>query len=233
MLRDHDSELRFTQLCVKGVDVPEVIKNLCRRASYISQEKICPSPRVSARCSRSGVETELTPQRLQCPMDTDPPQEIRRRFGKKVTSFQPLLFTEAHREKFQRSRLHQTVQQFKRFIENYRRHIGCVAVFYAIAGGLFLERAYYYAFAAHHTGITDTTRVGIILSRGTAASISFMFSYILLTMCRNLITFLRETFLNRYVPFDAAVDFHRLIASTAIVLTGRAWGLPPCWLPLL
>jgi hypothetical protein len=78
-----------------------------------------------------------------------------------------------------------------------------------------------YAFAAHHTGITDTTRVGIILSRGTAASISFMFSYILLTMCRNLITFLRETFLNRYIPFDAAVDFHRWIASTAIVLTGR------------
>ncbi|XP_006831758.1 PREDICTED: dual oxidase 1 [Chrysochloris asiatica] len=218
MLRDHDSELRFTQLCVKGVEVPEVIKDLCRRASYISQEKLCPSPRVSARCNRH-LGAELTSQRPQCSMDTDPPQEIRRRFGKKVTSFQPLLFTEAHREKFQRSRRHQTVQQFKRFVENYRRHIGCVAVFYAIAGGLFLERAYYYAFAAHHKGITDTTRVGIILSRGTAASISFMFSYILLTMCRNLITFLRETFLNRYVPFDAAVDFHRLIASTAIILT--------------
>ncbi|XP_004687898.1 PREDICTED: dual oxidase 1 [Condylura cristata] len=219
MLRDHDSELRFTQLCVRGVEVPEVIKDLCRRASYISQEKICPSPRVNARCPRNNLEVELTPQKLQCPVATDPPQEIRRRFGKKITSFQPLLFTEAHREKFQRSRRHQTVQQFKRFIENYRRHIGCVAVFYAITGGLFLERAYYYAFAAHHMGITDTTRVGIILSRGTAASISFMFSYILLTMCRNLITFLRETFLNRYVPFDAAVDFHRLIASTAIVLT--------------
>uniref|UniRef100_A0A452DXP0 NAD(P)H oxidase (H2O2-forming) n=1 Tax=Capra hircus TaxID=9925 RepID=A0A452DXP0_CAPHI len=221
MLRDHDSELRFTQLCVKGVEVPEVIKDLCRRASYISQEKLCPSLRVSARCPQkhADIEVELTPRRLQCPSDTDPPQEIRRRFGKKVTSFQPLLFTEAHREKFQRSRRHQTMQQFKRFVENYRRHIGCLAVFYAIAGGLFLERAYYYAFAAHHKGITDTTRVGIILSRGTAASISFMFSYILLTMCRNLITFLRETFLNRYVPFDAAVDFHRLIASTAIVLT--------------
>ncbi|KFO29689.1 Dual oxidase 1 [Fukomys damarensis] len=84
-----------------------------------------------------------------------------------------------------------------------------------------------YTFAAHHKGITDTTRVGIILSRGTAASISFMFSYMLLTMCRNLITFLRETFLNRYIPFDAAVDFHRLIAYTAIVLTGRAAPLRP------
>ncbi|XP_049990021.1 dual oxidase 1 isoform X2 [Alexandromys fortis] len=219
MLRDHDSDLRFTQLCVKGVEVPEVIKNLCRRASYISQEKICPSPRINAHCARNNIKTEASPQRLQCPMDTDPPQEIRRRFGKKVTSFQPLLFTEAHREKFQHSRRHQTLQQFKRFVENYRRHIGCVAVFYAITGALFLERAYYYAFAAHHSGITDTTRVGIILSRGTAASISFMFSYILLTMCRNLITFLRETFLNRYIPFDAAVDFHRLIASTAIILT--------------
>ncbi|CAH6787971.1 dual oxidase 1 [Phodopus roborovskii] len=219
MLRDHDNDLRFTQLCVKGVEVPEVIKNLCRRASYISQEKICPSPRMSAHCARNATRTEASPQRLQCPRDIDPPQEIRRRFGKKVTSFQPLLFTEAHREKFQHSRRHQTLQQFKRFVENYRRHIGCVAVFYAITGALFLERAYYYAFAAHHSGITDTTRVGIILSRGTAASISFMFSYILLTMCRNLITFLRETFLNRYIPFDAAVDFHRLIASTAIVLT--------------
>ncbi|MEJ1278672.1 hypothetical protein NN561_009594 [Cricetulus griseus] len=222
MLRDHDSDLRFTQLCVKGVEVPEVIKNLCRRASYISQEKLCPSPRMRAHCAPNAIKTEASPQRLQCPTDTDPPQEIRRRFGKKVTSFQPLLFTEAHREKFQHSRRHQTLQQFKRFVENYRRHIGCVAVFYAITGALFLERAYYYAFAAHHSGITDTTRVGIILSRGTAASISFMFSYILLTMCRNLITFLRETFLNRYIPFDAAVDFHRLIASTAIVLTGRS-----------
>lgn len=30
----------LTKLCVAGVEVPEVIKNLCRRASYISQEKI-------------------------------------------------------------------------------------------------------------------------------------------------------------------------------------------------
>ncbi|KAK1339018.1 hypothetical protein QTO34_019687 [Cnephaeus nilssonii] len=247
MLRDHDSELRFTQLCVKGVEVPEVIKDLCRRASYISQDKLCPSPRVSAAVP--AVMSRWSGHRRDCRApghrsspggSTEVWQELRlggergcTRAGSlpesqdllspRVTLFQPLLVTEAHRQKFQRSRRHQTVQQFKRFIENYRRHIGCVAVFYTVAAGLFLERAYYYAFASPPSGIAQTTFVGIILSRGTAASISFMFSYILLTMCRNLITFLRETFLNRYVPFDAAVDFHRLIASTAIVLTGRAW----------
>uniref|UniRef100_A0A7N4PVB5 NAD(P)H oxidase (H2O2-forming) n=1 Tax=Sarcophilus harrisii TaxID=9305 RepID=A0A7N4PVB5_SARHA len=208
MLRDHDSELRFTQLCIKGVEVPEVIKELCRRVSFISQDNIC------------NLVDETPVQIFKCPVNTtDPPQEVRKRFGKKMTSFQPRPFTEAHREKLQRSRWHQTIQQFKRFIENYRRHIACAAIFYIIAGGLFLERVYFYAFAAHHMSITDTSQVGIILSRGTAASISFMFSYILLTMCRNLITFLRETFLNHYVPFDAAVDFHRIIAATAIVLT--------------
>lgn len=30
----------LAQLCVAGVEVPEVIKNFCRRASYISQEKL-------------------------------------------------------------------------------------------------------------------------------------------------------------------------------------------------
>lgn len=53
-----------------------------------------------------------------------------------------------------------------------------------------------------------------------------MYSYILLTMCRNLITFLRETFLNYYIPFDAAVDFHRWIAMGALIFSGRlvTWG---------
>lgn len=63
--------------------------------------------------------------------------------------------------------------------------------------------------------------MGIIISRGSAACISFMYSYILLTMCRNLITVLRETFLNHYIPFDAAVDFHRWVAMAALIFSGR------------
>uniref|UniRef100_A0A452SIP8 NAD(P)H oxidase (H2O2-forming) n=1 Tax=Ursus americanus TaxID=9643 RepID=A0A452SIP8_URSAM len=184
MLRDHDSELRRTQLCVRGGGAGDIFKpNISCRVSFITRT---PGERASHGCRAVGPT--------------------------------PRLYTEALKEKMQRGLLAQKFRQYKRFVENYRRHIVCAAVFSAICAGLFAERAYYYAFASPPSGIAETTRVGIILSRGTAASISFMFSYILLTMCRNLITFLRETFLNRYVPFDAAVDFHRWIAMAAVVL---------------
>ncbi|XP_064425749.1 dual oxidase 2 isoform X2 [Mirounga angustirostris] len=208
MLRDHDSELRFTQLCIKGggVYVRSIFKpNISCRVSFITRT---PGER---SCS----------QKLELPASEAPElggPGLKKRFGKKAGGPTPRLYTEALKEKMQRGLLAQKLRQYKRFVENYRRHIVCVAVFSAICAGLFAERAYYYAFASPPSGIAETTFVGIILSRGTAASISFMFSYILLTMCRNLITFLRETFLNRYVPFDAAVDFHRWIAMAAVVL---------------
>uniref|UniRef100_A0A8C8SKZ3 NAD(P)H oxidase (H2O2-forming) n=1 Tax=Pelusios castaneus TaxID=367368 RepID=A0A8C8SKZ3_9SAUR len=177
MLRDHDRELRFTQLCVKG-QCGVFKQNMSNRVSFINKSK-----------------TNGTTLR------------------------QPYLYTEAQRTRYQRSKVYQKIQQFKRFVENYRRHIACVVLFSAITAGVFAERAYYYAFASPATGIAETTFVGIVISRGAAASISFMYSYILLTMCRNLITFLRETFLNRYIPFDAAVDFHRWVAMGAVIFS--------------
>lgn len=60
-----------------------------------------------------------------------------------------------------------------------------------------------------------------MVSRGSAAAISFLFPYMLLTVSRNSITKLRETFLNRYIPFDAAIDCHRFMAMSAIVLSGQ------------
>uniref|UniRef100_A0A8V5HAZ8 NAD(P)H oxidase (H2O2-forming) n=1 Tax=Melopsittacus undulatus TaxID=13146 RepID=A0A8V5HAZ8_MELUD len=168
MLRDHDNELRLTQLCIKG-----------RWAGAL--------PPVFAR----------------------------------VNQYQLHLYTEAKRKKYERNKVQQKIQEFKRFVENYRRHIVCVVLFSAITTGVFVERAYYYAFASPSTGIAQTTFVGIIISRGSAACISFMYSYILLTMCRNLITVLRETFLNHYIPFDAAVDFHRWVAMVALIFSGH------------
>ncbi|XP_027725983.1 dual oxidase 2-like [Vombatus ursinus] len=207
MLRDHDSDLRLTQLCVKGV--PDIFKqNISNRVSFIDKNR-------TGGIYSNGVEILSSET-----SETSEPGSagMRKRFGKKAHTYTPRLYTEAQREKLQRGKLSQKLQQFKRFVENYRRHIVCVAIFSAISAGVFTMQAYYYAFASPSTGISQTTLVGIILSRGTAASVSFMFSYILLTMCRNLITFLRETFINRYVPFDAAVDFHRWIAMAAVIL---------------
>ena len=62
---------------------------------------------------------------------------------------------------------------------------------------------------------------GISLTRGAAAAISFTFSLLLLTMCRNSITLLRGTFINLYVPFDSHVTFHKLVAYTALFFSGK------------
>ncbi|XP_048812014.1 dual oxidase 2 [Lagopus muta] len=207
MLRDHDNELRLTQLCIRGV--PEVFKqNVHNRVSFIKKEP---------RGTTSDREDPNQGMVAHC-MDQEG-HELRKRPGRKVNQYQLHLYTEAQRKKYQQNKVQQKIQEFKRFIENYRRHIVCVVLFSAITTGLFVERAYYYAFASPSTGIAQTTFVGIIISRGSAACISFLYSYILLTMCRNLITILRETFLNCYIPFDAAVDFHRWIAMAALIFS--------------
>ncbi|XP_053129203.1 dual oxidase 2-like isoform X1 [Hemicordylus capensis] len=207
MLRDHDNELRLTQLCVKGV--PERFRqNMNNRVSFINKDK---GNNLLLNQERPPIWGGMVP--------LEDHTELRKRPGKKLSFNQPHLYTEARRERYQRSKVHQSIQQFKRFIENFRRHIICVVIFSAITAGVFVERAYYYGFASPPTGIADTTFVGILISRGAGASISFLYSFILLTMCRNFITFLRETFLNRYIPFDSAVDFHRWIATGALIFS--------------
>ncbi|NXW00161.1 DUOX2 oxidase, partial [Fregetta grallaria] len=229
MLRDHDSELRLTQLCIKGqwaeaLGVPEVLKqNLHNRVSFIKKKE--PKGHSSIP-NRTISEEEKDPNLYTVSHYVEREgQELRKRPGKntplfaRVNQYQLHLYTEAQRKKYERNKVQQKIQEFKRFIENYRRHIVCVVLFSAITAGVFVERAYYYAFASPSTGIAQTTFVGIIISRASAASISFMYSYILLTMCRNLITVLRETFLNHYIPFDAAVDFHRWVAMAALIFS--------------
>uniref|UniRef100_A0A4W6D0R9 NAD(P)H oxidase (H2O2-forming) n=1 Tax=Lates calcarifer TaxID=8187 RepID=A0A4W6D0R9_LATCA len=169
LLRDHEKELQFAQLNVKGW------KNRDQRVSFI-----CPTNRLSTST--------------------------------------PKVYVKPKREQYIRNPVQQKIQHFKRFIENYRRHIVCFIIVYGISAGVALERCYYYGLQAESTGIPETSVVGIIVSRGSAAAISFLFPYMLLTVCRNLITLCRETFLNRYIPFDAAIDFHRFMAMTAIIL---------------
>ncbi|KAJ7311206.1 hypothetical protein JRQ81_006817 [Phrynocephalus forsythii] len=215
MLRDHHNELRCTQLYLKGVS-DKYRQNMNNQVSFIYKDKDnslpCSFPLHRQRETPLILNGAVTPEEGHGP-------ELRKRPGKRP-SFPPAnLYTEARRERYPRGRIRQKIQQFKRFIENYRRHIICVMIVSAITAGVFAERAYFYGFPSSPKGIGETTFVGIIVSRGAAASISFLYSFILLTMCRNFITFLRETFFNRYIPFDSAVDFHRWIATAALIFS--------------
>uniref|UniRef100_A0A3P9PLI5 NAD(P)H oxidase (H2O2-forming) n=1 Tax=Poecilia reticulata TaxID=8081 RepID=A0A3P9PLI5_POERE len=163
LLKDHEKELQFAQLNVKG------LRKFGLKVTY----------RVTFKTLQSVFFVLFTIRKLFPP---------------------PTVYVKPNREQYIRNPVQQKVQQFKRFIENYRRHIVCFIVVFA-------------------TGVPESTVMGIIVARGTAAGISFLYPYILLTVCRNLITLLRETFLNRYIPFDAAIDLHRIMAMTAIVLS--------------
>jgi len=70
-----------------------------------------------------------------------------------------------------------------------------------------------------HKGLRSITGYGVSITRGAAAGMSFTFSLLLLTMCRNIITCLRETVFNLYIPFDSHVEFHKIVAYTALLFT--------------
>jgi dual oxidase len=46
------------------------------------------------------------------------------------------------RDHYERNPIQQKIQEFKRFVENYRRHIVCFLVVYGIVAGVIIERCY-------------------------------------------------------------------------------------------
>lgn len=69
---------------------------------------------------------------------------------------------------------------------------------------------------AEHTDLRHIMGVGIAVTRGSAASLSFCYSILLLTMSRNLLTKLKEFSLQQYIPLDAHIQFHKIAACTAL-----------------
>ncbi|XP_036432005.1 dual oxidase 2 [Colossoma macropomum] len=203
LLKDHENILQFAQLNIKGMEMHSKNRQVQPRVSFMLRDKNSSPFEKDAEFMHS------------YPVDVG--QELRQR--KKLGFSSPKVYVKPQREHFIRSPVQQKIQQFKRFVENYRRHIVCLVVIYGITAGVALDRCWHYGLQADSTGVPETSIVGIIVSRGSAAAVSFLFPYMLLTVCRNLITIFRETFLNRYIPFDSAIDLHRHMAMTAIILT--------------
>ena len=82
-----------------------------------------------------------------------------------------------------------------------------------------------YSIEREHRGLRRIAGYGVTVTRGAASAMMFTYSSLLVTMCRNLITKLRETFLHRYVPFDSALAMHKYIAFWALFFSGM-YGRP-------
>ncbi|XP_049777239.1 dual oxidase [Schistocerca cancellata] len=101
------------------------------------------------------------------------------------------------------------------YLEENRQNIFYLFVFYVITVALFIERFIHYSFMAEHTDLRHIMGVGIAITRGSAASLSFCYSLLLLTMSRNLLTKLKEFSVQQYIPLDAHIQFHKIAACTA------------------
>lgn len=67
-----------------------------------------------------------------------------------------------------------------------------------------------------HTDLRHIMGVGIAITRGSAASLSFCYCLLLLTMSRNLLTKLKEFSIQQYIPLDSHIQFHKIAACTAL-----------------
>jgi len=76
-----------------------------------------------------------------------------------------------------------------------------------------------YSVEREHSGLRRIAGYGVTVTRGAASAMMFTYACLLVTMCRNLITYLRETFLHRFIPFDDAISFHKYVALLAIIVT--------------
>lgn len=73
-----------------------------------------------------------------------------------------------------------------------------------------------YSFMTEETDLRHIMGVGIAITRGSASALSFCYSLLLLTMCRNGLTKLKEYSIQQYIPLDSHIQFHKIVACTAL-----------------
>ena len=105
------------------------------------------------------------------------------------------------------------------FLEENRQHIFYLLIFFVITALLFVNKFVQFAFLSEHTDLRHIMGIGIAVTRGSAAALSFCYPMLLLTMSRNMLTKLKETSIYQYIPIDSHVQFHKICACTALFFT--------------
>ncbi|PAV57045.1 hypothetical protein WR25_26113 [Diploscapter pachys] len=102
------------------------------------------------------------------------------------------------------------------FMETYRQHIAIMFIYICVNIIVFTERFWHFRYEVEHRDLRRVMGAGIAITRGAAAGISFNMALILLTVCRNVITVVRDTPLGEFIPFDSAISFHKIVAYFAL-----------------
>ncbi|VDM57623.1 unnamed protein product [Angiostrongylus costaricensis] len=110
---------------------------------------------------------------------------------------------------------HDIFGSFAAYVETYRQHIAILFIFCCINIIVFLERFWHYRYETEHRDLRRVMGAGIAITRGAAGALSFCMAVVLLTVCRNVITLVRETPLGEFIPFDSAITFHKIVALFA------------------
>ncbi|CAB4013719.1 dual oxidase 2-like, partial [Paramuricea clavata] len=109
--------------------------------------------------------------------------------------------------------------RIQNYVSNHISEIFITVLYTLVLFAIFAENAYYYSVEREHNGLRRIAGHGVMVSRCAASAMMFTFSSLLVTMCRNFITFLRETFVGHYVPFDSIIAFHKYVAIWALIFT--------------
>ena len=80
----------------------------------------------------------------------------------------------------------------KRLFEQKKREIGFLTLFFGIILSFAWDRIYFFAYLNEDAGWRQVSEIGVLMSRGTAAALSFIYPCMLLSMSKNIMTILRR-----------------------------------------
>ncbi|KAJ3213002.1 Dual oxidase 1 [Entophlyctis luteolus] len=108
------------------------------------------------------------------------------------------------------------VQKFRAAYAENRLQIAVLILFFALCLLFFVERFYIYATHREHRGLRTIASLGVATTRGAAQVQLFGYGVVLLTMCRNTITWLRSTQFGKILPLQYYREFHQIAAWTSL-----------------
>ena len=210
LMRDHKEELSNARLNVQGVDAseiePTVDAKLEEPADGAAPSRYRARENATARARKTivrayGRTTKQDPRAQQAQLESS------------------VTITTTQRRHFAQTKFGRYVLAYLRYVENYKLHIFYLSIYAFVTMAIFVERAYYYSVEREHAGLRRIAGNGVTITRGAASGMMWTFAILLLTMARNFITYLRETIFNYYIPFDASISFHKIIALTGLFFT--------------